>query len=645
MRRSIVVVIGVVLFAACQDQGPRLPSGGALPQYSMQNNSFFGFIAPVPPGSTVPAGDFHAFAAPEVRICRVTNDTCTPVVTADMSTTTTHSGSSTLGLVTVDLDSEQYQTNWSGLNALRNSDPTAVYRIHVWAAPISGAPLQFMGTAEVALASGTSAPIVASGNTLPIKVTILVGAFCEDDDCSEFLISNDNGGTVLLTEAGNILGIDFGDGDFIDCDDPNTPCVGEIVVSVSRYRGPDRCIPTETTYPGMHAIHWESCTTVRVAPYGVKVKNVEVGVCIDPRADTYAASGHLRLLKVRETEAGVVMPATVVDLNAVLAADFFFDCGDEFDPGAQASAGASGVLSRLASHAAHALRPVAALLGPSPLHARRSKGPFVASLEDFSRLGTVLPVTAFFDLSRDNAVGLEHTELSESSAPRVRVQTTRIPGSDYFLVTEARPVAGVAVLYTATAGGGSAGLAYTDAQGWATASWTLGGVADNPQTLLAEVGYPDASFQNGDFPNPLTPWATHTFTATAVTYTVYFQSPLGTSGAPGPNVTDISPSVRVCGPLDPATASAAPGQSCASVHATLPAPTLKNGVWETAWKSDKSTLSDSLYRIDFMVNGVAIGAVLARRGGGGGGLDPEGTYQFQNGSNVPVKAIVNLLSE
>jgi hypothetical protein len=665
MRRSLVVV-ALLVVAGCQDQGPRLRDGGALPQFShLQTNPMFGFLSPVPPGTTLPTGEFHAYAAPEVSICRETGTGCDLLVTATLTTSTTHSGSSTLDLVSIPGSKDQYQTNWRGLNALRNASPNDVYRIKVRAAPLSGGSLQFMGQARVTLGTSTSSDVVeVSGNTLPVKFLILIGAFCVDDDCTEALVSGEDA-IPFADNGGNYLGIEVLDDDFIDCTMAGDNCPSEVHLTVSRYKGPDRCIPLEG-----NTIQWETCVTVRTIPYGVKFQpnTVKITLCFDPRAESYVDSKHARLLKQREDKDGNILANHVVDLNGELTPDSFFDCGDDFEPEVFQTGSMRGddVFSRLAARTANILRPMAALLAPRPLHAKRRTGFKVSSSVDgFSRIGLAMPVVAHFGPATIS--GLENTLLPDASQPWARVLGTQFadfcethPDQDYPCTPAVYPaifadrgVHDVRVEFAVLSGGGSvpAGPVLTNGEGYAKASWTLGPASQNPQQLKAKVGYPTPFLnQNGNFENPQTPWATHTFTATALEYAVFFLSPLGNDGSTGPNVTNIAPRVRVCGPLaDPANATAEPGQTCVgNVHVVLPNPVLKSGAWETPWKSDKATVTNSLYRIDVFFGNAgdgsqpAIGSVLARRGGGGGGIDPDGTYQFQNGANIPVKFKVNV---
>jgi hypothetical protein len=248
-------------------------------------------------------------------------------------------------------------------------------------------------------------------------------------------------------------------------------------------------------------------------------------------------------------------------------------------------------------------------------------------------------VRAEFD--QDNGVGFPGTQLTGTSAPRVRVLATTAPGGTYATTGDVG-VGDIRVVFTPEVD--PAETVYTDNNGYALASWTIGSVADNPHTLDAAVFYPDVSGLNpadmpgDDFPNFLTPWATHTFTAIAQEFNVYFLSPLGSSSGGQPNVTTVTPSVRVCGPLAEGATNAA-GQTCdAALTKWLEAPVLsrKGDAWSTAWKTTKETIDDSLYRIDVVVNGYSTGGFLVRRGGGGGS-DPLGTYQFQQGSNLPIK--------
>jgi hypothetical protein len=678
MRRSLVVV-ALLVVAGCQDQGPRLREGGGLPQFGhLQNSPLFGFKAPVPPGTTLPTGEFHGYAAPEVSICLETTDGCTPVLVTATLTTTTQSGSSTLELVEVDHEKEEYKTEWKGLNPLRNASPDAIYRIKVRAAPLLGGSLQFMGQTRVTLGTSTSSDVVAvSGNSLPIKFLILIGAFC-DEDCTELIMTGASQ-TPVGDDGGYFLGINILDDDFIDCTDAGLDCPSEVYLYVSRYRGPDRCILFEDE--DINSLQWEACVTARSVPHGVRFRpnTVFVELCIDPAAESYVSSGHGRMLKMSEDEDGNPLRDQVVDLNATLTAGFF-DCGSDWEPESLdlgASAPGDDMFSRLAARTASILRPMAVMLAPRPLHAKRRTGLKTSGgITSWSRIGLAMALEA--DFGPSTIVGLENTLLPDASQPWARVRGTSFPD---FCETHPNPQLCTPAVYPANfgyrgvhdvrvefevppinGGGGSVGLGgvqqvLTNGNGYAKASWTLGPASGNPQRLAARVGYPAPFIIYAcppgvvcEFANPETPWAEHEFTATALGYAVFFLSPLGTGGATGPNVTDIAPRVRVCGPLaDPANATATPGQTCGGNVHTLPNPVLKSGAWETAWKSDKETVTNSLYRIDVYFGNAgdgsqpAIGSVLARRGGGGGGIDPIGTYQFQNGANIPVKFVLNEL--
>jgi hypothetical protein len=627
MRRLNGGLLLLFVLAGCSDRAPTDPAQTAATQLSSSshNSEYFAFLVPVPTGAVAPTGVFHEYAFPVLDVCRVETDGCVPVASTSLTTRSTPN----IDLLAVHDFNEYYYGYWRNLDEL----PRGFYRLSVSARPLNspGVPLRHLGETTIELVSSGEAALVTSADTLLIKFRVLVGAFCEStENCDEVAFDNATGGEHVFedAESGGTLGMQFEPG--FMCGANQTNCAdGRVVVTVHRYRGPERCIPV--TYD---AIQWESCITIRVEPYGVQVSGVTVGVCIEPRADPYAVSGHLRLLKVREDQAGAVMPGEIVDLNATLTGDYFFECNDEFEGTIEIGASeAAGPWSRVASSAG---RLLGRLLTPAPAHAFFHKGPFVASLEDFSRLGPVLPVRAEFD--RDGGVGFPDAPLSADASPRARVLATRIPGTtndDYVLAGD-RGVADVAVTFAPAAG--PSAVVYTDGDGYASASWTLGPAASNPQLLTAHVGYPDALYPNGDFPNYPTAWASHTFTAYAQEFYAYFLAPLGSTSGGGANVATVQPGVRVCGPLA-SSATYGPGQPCdAASTLMLPAPALTRdrSAWQTAWKTDKNTKNNSLYRIDVIVNGYPTGGFLLRRGGGGGS-DPVGTYQFQTGSNLPIK--------
>jgi hypothetical protein len=304
---------------------------------------------------------------------------------------------------------------------------------------------------------------------------------------------------------------------------------------------------------------------------------------------------------------------------------------------------------RFATLAERALSRVASYLAPDPLHARRRAHiPVVSSPIGFSRLGIALPVVAQFGANGTGSPGGP-----PNPQPRVCVLAAN-PDGTFPNTSSPLGVPAVQVEFTATSGAVSPAIDETGSDGCVSANWTLADFVGQ-QSLVAKVGAPDRlagvpavidgvtnAFPNNEHSTVCDAgtlgcywWAAHTFTATAATaadpFDVFFLSPLGESTT-GQNVTSPEPTVRVCGPL----------QTNPGACSGLPRPTLRQGAWETSWRTSRTDAVGSRYRIEVLMNNMVTGRFYATSGGGGGGTtDPLGSennpYQFQRGNTIPVR--------
>jgi hypothetical protein len=608
--RRVTAVLGILLLAACQDQvqGPLhqgVPVRNLLGVEAV--NPFFFWQSPVPPGSKTGTGAFYATLQPEIKICQqVENGGCTLI-----SWSADGAAVNTFAVATVNLAEEQYQVEWNSVK----DHPRDAYTIKVSVGD------KVLGSVGVNLTDGGGSGLNYGGNTVPIKFRIEVGALCyEEPGCGEAAIGP-TGGVLIIDNETGITGTG---GLKIPAD---VVGVGEVVVfHMRRYKGPQPCLPFNEAGAkldggdlpaGVKYIQYEACYILRTEPEITRfAQAVEVGMCLDRHA-YYPEDEQDQLIAVKGTEVEgapgdtIVAPGTLKTLERV-DSDLWMVCEEPEDI---ASVGADDRrLDGLASRAGQLLSPIGRFLAPRPAHARRrGKGPFTVLAEEFSRVGPVRPVVVTYE--NVDQVGLPNQVLTPAPTVIVKSQITKAG------------VSGVPVSFTPTTVLSTAYNEFTDASGYARASWTLG----NPGSYRLDTRVWYHGSHVGGFPNYGIPLATKTFTAVASTYKAYFMSPLGDGTSASSNLTGITSSVFVCGPLPAA------GAECGSTPAELPAPKLDSSgeFWQTAWKPTKN-VADGLYRIEVRRNGHAIGKHYGLRGTGGG-TDENGYRQFNSDSNIPVK--------
>jgi hypothetical protein len=610
MRRCIVV-LGLLLLAGCQDQGPRHQGVPLANLEGIQDvNDFFFWQSPVPPGSPKGTGDFYATLAPVVTICQQgEGNSCTTIAwSADGG------AADTLAVAAANLADEQYQVNWEDAK----SHPLGAYTISV------RVDQKLLGAVAVNLTASGGGALNFAGNTVPIKFRIEVGALCfGETGCGEAAIGP-SGGVLILDNDVNIIGTGGLNVPFGAVDD-------EVVFQIRRYYGPQACLPFnepgarldgEPLPAGVKYIQYEACYILRTVPeIETFAKAVEIGMCLDSHAfDPEEDQDQLIAVKGTEVEAApgdtIVAPATLKTLERVVS-DTWMVCLEPADIAALDVDDSR--LDRLASRAGQLLSPIGRFLAPRPAHAkRRTKGPFTVLAEEFSRVGPVRPVVVTYE--NVDQVGLPNQLLEPR--PTVVVKS-HITGTG---------VSGVPVSFTEIGSSSVDSPEYTDAQGYARAAWTLGGAGN--YSLFAEVWYHGSA--GGRFPNYETSLATKTFTAIASTHRAYYLSPLGDGTGASGNLTGVATRVFVCGPL-PAVNAACNAPGSTQLKLTDPKLDSTKSFWQTAWKPARNA-APGLYRIEVRLTTTeaVIGKHYGRRGGGGG-TDENGVRQFNSDSNIPVK--------
>jgi hypothetical protein len=621
MRRALVV-LGVVVLAACQDQGPRHNTVPLSSTVGVQvTNPYFQWQSPVPPGSQPGTGAFYSTLAPVVTICKVLdNGGCPGVSWSANGATAAPSAVAVSNPLT-----EQYEVQWSNVQSHDRG-------LHTISVHVDG---KLLGEVTVNLTDGGGSGLNVSGNALPIKFRIEVGALCYGvEGCGEEAIGPSGGYLILDNSEEN-----FGTGGLYI---PPNAVTGLVVFKMNRYTGPDACLPLtagngalldgqDAYQNGRRFIQYEACYTLETEPEVTTfAQAVEIGMCLDQYAfGDGTRLDQLEAIKGRETNGTVDQTSLVTLEDAPESDNPWMLCPDPWE--IAFLEGGARRLERLASSNWVPGR-IASLLLPKPAYAmkrRNTTGPYTKLAREFSRVAPVRPVYVTY----------ENVDMTGLPGALVQPKPTVIVRS----AVTSRPVANLGVMdvpvaWTPMPPGSSSveGSPRTGGDGKATADWMLGATT-GPYSLKATVGYFGASY--GGFPNIDDALATRTFTAFASTYHAYLQSPLGDGTSGTGNLTTVATRVFVCGPL------AAVGAACTgngSTQAPLDAPKLDNtgAFWQTAWKPGKN-VPNGLYRIEVrLLDGSRIGQHYGRRGSGGG-TDVEGIRQFNSDSNVPVKYTVS----
>jgi hypothetical protein len=618
MRRAFVV-LGVLVLTACQDQGPghrNMPISSSVGSNQV-DNPFFQWQSPVPPGEPAGTGDFYATLDPVVTICQ-NGSTCTGI-----NWSADNSAPAPSAVAVANTTTERYEINWSNVN----SHDRGYYTISV---TVLG---KLVGEVTIQLTSTGGSGLDFSGNTVPIRFRIEVGALCYGEvGCAEQLIGP-GGGVIILDPEDETTGTGG----------LNVPAgaVNDFVVfHMNRYHGPQPCLPFDASNAtldgqplpaGVSYIQYEACYTLRTVPeIGTFAEAVAVGMCLDQWADN-PVDRLDQLIAVKGKEIALTPTDTVVDPTTLVTMpaapdDGWMSCLDPTEIAMLYEGGDR--MDRLASRAERLLAPLGRLLSPKPAYAKKrrgSTGPFTRLAAEFSRAAPVRPVTISY--ANVDQTGLENQLLQPK--PAVIVESA-VPGVVH------KGVVGVPVqLVPSGASTVAASPIFTGLDGWARADWTLAGAGS--YTLNATVGYFGLNLPNsyGGFPNVNAPLATKQFTAVASTYHAYFMSPLGDGSSSNGNLTTVATRVYVCGPLS-GVGGGCTGAGSSEVRLDDPKLDRSGDFWQSAWKPNKNVAA-GLYRIEVrLTDGARIGYHYGRRGSGGG-TDEVGIRQFNNESNVPIK--------
>ena len=466
MRRPLLFLT-ILLVAACDDAGratgpvmgndPRFAiSDGANSGGGPANGDFF-FLPPMvgnPSGSPAyDAGAFDGTRQPRVEICRLT--VAAPHVCE--ATIETFEGSE-IAVSTID---EHYKVNWHTDQYDLSVD--RLYRIAV-ALPrpgVGGDPeYHTVGYADVdpvnngkELKNVTTGEYIGlvDGRTLPIKFRLERSPRCEGaDDCVEAVVS-DEGGRVE-TESGHAIAI-FPEGWLPEGFE-------DVIVAIRRVEI-GTAAGQESSCHGTANRQYEGCYDFSTFPaVGEFALPVTVATCIEP--DAFPVQDYLQLYASDDG----------ANLRPLPPAEVAIEC-EGFD-GTPATPGPIGLLDRLGDRVLALGARLGVALAPRELHAiDLGRGGLITG---FSHVGWILVAQSE---NPDEEGGTIRGPAASPHEVAVRVRTAHTSGSPSV------PLAGFPVTFTVTSGAGtvSATTVPTNADGYATTTWTFG--AEGPQALQA----------------------------------------------------------------------------------------------------------------------------------------------------------------
>jgi hypothetical protein len=443
-------------------------------------------------------------------------------------------------------------------------------------------------------------------SNFPIKFWI--GKICTD--CTQTFVGPDETTVTVPGEAQVIFP-----------EDADRP---EFTVTVNEYfDGP--CLPIpHPQYRGCYDIETDGL------PDGYTFNDdVIVFVCLDPAAD-HLRDGRLRLWKWRPTEgSSSVMPLEPVEGTV-------FPCGT---PETASLRGFRGFLAK-------AVWPVVRPVNVAYAQTKTVQG---YGLRDLSRFGWVYEL--FIEkVSGDNQWAAPGTAVPTN--PTVRV-TSALTGA---------PAPGVPVTFIPAVGTTASPVnTSTDADGFASTTWTLGGgnagdsftlevAAFNPLTGFPNVpASPDVDGQPGNQwaqyggtgENNIylaVPAADVTFTATIPTYTVTWLTPLGTvSSSKSVSVSPLPKVEVICVPAAGWPAGGYAG--CPTLLGPVDM-TLSGGSYQYGWSSPSDLPPGAHYRVRVLWANEVLSEVTIRAVAGG--TKTKDPFTFEAGRTVPFKAALQL---
>ena len=497
MRYLTHFVVAIVVLSGCRDNSPvqqNQPTLNALLiDGAHDGNKDFFFLPPLvanPVGTpNYDAGNFNTHLSPFVEVCELSAN---PIL---VPTTDCKSGPLVFGPARMSLGSEQYQLNWD--TKASSLDALSFYRITVRGSA-RGAALGFVDIDPVLggiknVKTGDTF-VFQDGRTLPIKVRIEQGAFGSGNtaDRVEQVVPNvlPASGLDVTTNTG-FAGAHFSNGWLPTVD--GTP-LDQVVVIIERIPVTNGAPQTSCLNTSLEQL--EGCYRFRTDPdLHTLVPGTDLhfsvpviaGICFQYPGDISTDNGRpFDLYRSEETAEGLSPAAPLLD--EVQAP--FLRC-DGFGP-TPPSIGAALRSGRLGDVAKAGLFTVTHAIGrvlqPKALHAVDLGAG--GSTNDFSHFGwarrAMVSVTA-----GDGATAPAGSTIHAS----VSVQ------SIHHALTP--PVAGQAVTFTVTGGGGSVVESQpvaTDAQGIATVSWRLGlgintlqvttNYVSNSPALITAIGTP-----------------------------------------------------------------------------------------------------------------------------------------------------------
>jgi len=455
--RTPLYLVCTLLAASCTGDNvlqpdatvPTIPAPSfELVDGSTGGNSGFYFLPPLVNNPTI-VGTFNPDLLPSMDVCLLdtSNSACDPSQPANLPSWPTGTIVASDGKYAVSWDTGDPQ--WTALDQNRN------YRIHVRVADVELGHMDVNPQNPSGSTPGEDYPGLYAfrlGETIPVKFWISVGALCESSDpavieCAEESIVDETGGTLELTNLGDILSVTFV---------PNSLPGGDpITVIVERI---DEDALGEPCLPGLDAPQYGPCFRIRALGLDGPLETPAiVSICADP--STYGLPPGQDDVQIhRFSDDGNVYG---------LANTSTTDCTQQV--------GLLKVPERgLMRYAALGVNALARLVGPQPLAAAHlGLGGLTSS---FSRFKWALPG----EMTATDGDGVVLQDLDSKT----------IPATVLVEDGEGLPVVGATVHFATSSGtvdDASTASAVTGADGLATVSWNLTGQPAGAHILTASA--------------------------------------------------------------------------------------------------------------------------------------------------------------
>jgi hypothetical protein len=588
--RRLAVATFILLTAACTDNttGPTAKpvTNGAMHAVVLESASNFTMLPPV--GRAVnPAVVFDASAPHVVEVCRTTSGDCA------VQLRTYEVGGGNKNGITIGSDYFQVNVKLSDLGVTIQPNDRFAVRVRSGAQTLGGFLIVFNAKlkGQMLVEDVASPGNVSPNQNIAFKYRIGASEGCDllndpSVNCIQVRVTN-AGGTFINKDTS--AGAKF----------PANALpsgVSEVTLVVDRYV-PNPLIPTPLP-PNTFCLpdtnpQYNGCYVFTTEPHVESfAQTVEIAICPDYEAYSTLGSqiNQVDLWKWDGLDESTYQPLAPVETS-------FMECEEPVGPVVGSAGGSSSAFAL----ARNALRPLARLVMPSPLHAAVMRGkisPYGGGVSDFSTVGPVRRLR-METTAGDGANVMTGTTVTSS---------VRVLADGMQVASLNEPVANVPVRFTVTNGTGtivSASEVMTDANGVASVQWNPGAGFN---TLRAEGLNP-----RGESPfNIAGVWGSQVFSAVGqffdagIVFVTSFVSPISKPATGTLLTSDFSPLLTML-----ACAEDVEPRVCTTVPMAAPGVTLSPTTYHYTFASTTS-MPAGAYSFTLVKDGIAFSLYTAR---------------------------------